>query len=135
VSFERITDSDRRHSPRFPIVTEVFYRVLNERSSRVIGVGKTLNISSTGLLFSSDHVLRHGDRVELAIGWPVQSDSQHALKLVARGRVVWFEVGHTAVEIRRYEFRACGIRGDVKRKQIVSITPDRKGGEWWTVDG
>src|SRR5580704_13015680 len=48
---------DRRHSDRFPIEREVRYRVLNKRSSEEIGDGKTINISSSGVLFTVDHML------------------------------------------------------------------------------
>ena len=44
--------ADRRHSDRFPIEREVRYRVLNKRSSEETGDGKTVNISSSGVLFT-----------------------------------------------------------------------------------
>ncbi len=97
--------SDRRHSDRFPIEREVRYRVLNKRSSDEVGDGKTVNISSSGILFSADHMLLPGRRMELSISWPAQLNHKCALKLVARGRVVRFEGGRAAVEIQQYEFR------------------------------
>jgi hypothetical protein len=97
--------ADRRHSDRFPIEREVRYRVLNKRSSEETGDGKTVNISSSGVLFSVDHMLLPGRRMELAISWPAQLNNKCALKLVARGRVVRFEGGRAAIEIQQYEFR------------------------------
>ncbi len=44
--------ADRRQSDRFPIEREVRYRVLNKRSNEEIGDGKTINISSSGVLFT-----------------------------------------------------------------------------------
>jgi c-di-GMP-binding flagellar brake protein YcgR len=96
---------ERRHSDRFPIEREVRYRVLNKRSDEESGEGRTLNISSSGVLFTSEHVLLPGRRMELAISWPAQLDNKTALKLVARGRVVRFEHGLAAIEIQQYEFR------------------------------
>src|SRR5579863_8398050 len=96
---------DRRHSDRFPIEREVRFRVLNKRGGEEAGEGKTLNISSSGVLFTSEQMLLPGRRLELAISWPVQLNNQVALKLVARGRVVRFEEGHAAIEIQQYEFR------------------------------
>src|SRR5947209_5687989 len=49
--------SDRRHSDRFPIEREVRYRVLSKRSGEESGDGKTINISSSGVLFTSEHIL------------------------------------------------------------------------------
>ena len=97
--------ADRRHSDRFPIEREVRYRVLNKRSSEEMGDGKTINISSSGVLFTADHMLLPGRRMELAISWPAQLNNKTALKLVARGRVVRFEGGRAAIEIQQYEFR------------------------------
>ena len=97
--------ADRRHSDRFPIEREVRYRVLNKRSSEETGDGKTINISSSGVLFTAEHMLLPGRRMELAISWPAQLNNKTALKLVARGRVVRFEGGLAAIEIQQYEFR------------------------------
>jgi hypothetical protein len=97
--------SDRRHSDRFPIEREVRYRVLSKRSAEEMGDGKTVNISSSGVLFTSGHVLLPGRRLELSISWPAQLNNKCALKLVARGRIVRFEDGRAAMEIQQYEFR------------------------------
>ena len=55
--------------------------------------------------FLAGHMLLPGRRLELQISWPAQLDNKCALKLVARGRVVRFESGRTAIEIQQYEFR------------------------------
>lgn len=101
--------SDRRHSDRFPIELEVRYRVLNNRGSDEAGDGKTLNISSSGVLFTAEHLLLPGRRMELAINWPAQLNNKCALKLVARGRIVRFEKGRAAIEIQQYEFRTASV--------------------------
>ncbi len=102
---EQTDHADRRQSDRFPIEREVRYRVLSKRTGEDAGDGKTLNISSSGVLFTSEHVLLPGRRLELSISWPAQLNNKCALKLVARGRVVRFEDGRTAMEIQQYEFR------------------------------
>ena len=101
---EQAVSRERRHSERFPIAREARYRVLSKRNSEENGGGTTINISSSGVLFSSDLVLAPGRRIELAISWPAQLNNKVALKLVARGRVVRFERGCTAMEIQQYEF-------------------------------
>ena len=102
---EQTVQSDRRHSDRFPIEREVRYRVLNKRNAEDAGDGRTVNISSSGVLFTAEHMLLPGRRMELSISWPAQLNDQCALKLVARGRVVRFEGGRAALEIQQYEFR------------------------------
>ncbi len=100
--------NDRRSADRFPIEREVRYKVLSKRSNDEAGLGKTINMSSSGVLFTSEHFLLPGKRVEVAISWPAQLNNRTALKLVARGRVVRCEDGRAALEIQQYEFRTQG---------------------------
>jgi len=111
VSPNETVQADRRHSDRFPIEREVRYRVLNKRGGEEAGGGKTLNISSSGVLFTTEQMLLPGRRMELSISWPAQLNNKCALKLVARGRVVRFERGRAAVEIQQYEFRTASSGG------------------------
>ena len=97
--------ADRRHTDRFPIERELRYRALAKRGGDEAGAGRTLNISSGGILFTSEHILLPGRRIEVSINWPAQLDQKTGLRLVARGRVVRFEHGRGALEIQQYEFR------------------------------
>jgi hypothetical protein len=103
--------NERRASGRFPIEREIRYRVLNKKANNEAGTGKTINMSSTGILFTTDHALLPGRTLELAVSWPAQLNNACPLKLVARGRVVRFEPGQAAVEIQHYEFRTQGALG------------------------
>jgi PilZ domain-containing protein len=103
--------TERRQSDRFAIEREVRYRVLTKRGGEETGEGKTLNISSSGVLFTSQHLLLPGRRMELSISWPAQLNNKCALKLVARGRVIRFEQGRAALEIQQYEFRTAQHTG------------------------
>lgn len=105
MSPEQTGQADRRHSDRFPIEREVRFRILSKRSAEENGDGKTVNMSSSGILFTADQVLLPGRRLELSISWPAQLNNKCALKLVARGRIVRFEEGRAAMEILQYEFR------------------------------
>jgi c-di-GMP-binding flagellar brake protein YcgR len=102
---EKTENADRRQSDRFSIAREVRYRVLNKRSGEEVGEGKTVNISSSGVLFTTEQMLLPGRRLELSISWPAQLNNKCALKLVARGRVIRFEEGLAAIEIQQYEFK------------------------------
>ena len=102
---------ERRSADRFPIEREVRYRILNKRNSHEEGTGKTINISSNGVLFTTDQILIPGKRLELSISWPAQLDNKCQLKLVARGRVARLEQGRAAIEIQQYEFRTQGSKG------------------------
>ncbi len=97
--------ADRRSSDRFPIERELRYKVLSKKSNEEFGVGKTVNMSSNGVLFTTDQLLLPGRRVEVSISWPAQLNNRCALRLVARGRVVRFDDGRAAMEIQQYEFK------------------------------
>ncbi len=98
-------NTERRRSSRFPIERDVRYKTLNQRTETLAGNGKTLNISSSGVLFTSDHDLPVGTRLELSISWPAQLNDRCLLNLVARGRVTRHNKGQLALQIQQYEFR------------------------------
>ncbi len=97
--------NDRRTADRFPIEREVRYKILSKKAAEEAGSGQTVNMSSTGILFTTDQVLLPGKRLELAVNWPAQLNNATPLKLVAKGRVIRTEGGKAAMEIQQYEFR------------------------------
>jgi hypothetical protein len=72
---------ERRSRVRFPIRLPLVYRTL-DRTFRS-GRGRTLNISSAGLLVEArcDH-LALGTTVEISIAWPARTQGQKPLFLV-----------------------------------------------------
>jgi len=106
--------NERRASDRFPIARDLRYKMLSKRNGDENGTGRTVNMSSNGVLFSTDNILLPGRRVEVAINWPAQLNSNVGLKLVARGRIVRYEQGMAAMEIQQYEFRTQGISATVQ---------------------
>lgn len=102
-------NDDRRASNRLPIERDVRYKVLGgKKSVKQVGSGKTVNISSGGVLFTTETPLPEGERVELAVSWPAQLNDQLPLKLVAMGRLVRSEETQAAISIERYEFKTRG---------------------------
>ena len=102
-------DDNRRKSNRFPIVREVRYRISSRDNVFEAGVGNTVNISSSGVLFTTERPLLPGRRIEMAISWPAELNRNTALKLVARGRVVRTEDGRSAAEFQHVEFKTMGM--------------------------
>ena len=100
-----VSNSERRRSSRFPIERELRYKTLNQRAEILAGNGKTLNISSSGVLFTSDQELPVGTRLEVSISWPAQLNERCLLNLVARGRITRHLKGQLALQIQQYEFR------------------------------
>ena len=97
--------ANRRVTSRFPVAQEIRYRLVESRPAGKGSVGKTLNISSGGVLFTTTKRLPHGHRVEMAIHWPARLGGNCPVKSVATGRVIRSETTHAAVGIERYEFR------------------------------
>ena|SRR3982751_5908310 len=101
--------AERRGTGRFPLREEVRYKLLQGKVV-IVGSGRTLNIGSGGVLFSTEQRLPIGRMVELAINWPARLDGTCPLKFVATGRVIRAEEDRAAVRIERYEFRTRGTR-------------------------
>ena len=103
---------DQRANGRYPIALDVQYKLL--RGDRVVsvGCGKTLNISSGGVLFETDQLLPPSGVVEVSIQWPFLLREVCSLKLVMRGRIVRrdYHSKATAVKTESHEFRTAGVR-------------------------
>src|SRR2546428_5450465 len=95
---------DRRGSNRLPIEREVRYKVLGgKKTIKQVGMGKTVNMSSGGVLFTTETALPEGERVELAVSWPAQLNDTLPLKLVAMGRLVRTDETQAAISLESYE--------------------------------
>jgi c-di-GMP-binding flagellar brake protein YcgR len=97
--------TERRGTNRFAIEQVVHYQVLSRKGDREDGWGKTVNISSSGVLFTTTHALEPQRQVELDINWPAKFDNRRAMKLVAWGRVVRSGEDYSVIVIDKYEFR------------------------------
>ncbi len=103
--------ADRRETNRFPVREDVRYRVLHARGLPSRGVGKTLDIGSRGILFTTQERLPVGRLVEVSVNWPVRLGGDCPLQFVAVGKVVRSEATKAAVQIARYEFKTRGGNG------------------------
>ena len=100
------SEGERREAQRFPMDGELRFRLLGKRSQSTERTGRALNISSNGILFSTDEPLPAGAKVELSVAWPASLEDGCMLKFVARGRIVRVEAdGRAALGIEQYEFR------------------------------
>ena len=101
---------DQRLRKRYSIALELRYKLLNKGRVERLGLGRTLNISSSGVLFEANDLLPAGGTIELAINWPFLLGAVINLKLVMRGRVVRTDAQTIAVKVEHYEFRTTGAR-------------------------
>ena len=93
---------------RFQIEQEVRYKMLYGQRIAETGTGKTQNISSGGVWFTTENMLTTGMPVELSMNWPVLLNDSCPMKLMIYGCVVRSNERGAAVAIERYEFRTQG---------------------------
>ncbi len=100
--------NERRMKRRFQIEQEVRYKMLYGQRIAETGSGKTLNISSSGVWFTTETMLTIGMPVELSMTWPVLLNDSCPMKLMIYGCVIRSNEKGAAVAIERYEFRTQG---------------------------
>lgn len=101
-------DADRRSKRRFKIEQALRYKLLYGNRISETGAGKTLNISSSGVWFTTEGVLGEGLPVELSMSWPALLNDVCPMKLMIYGCVVRSDQQGAALAIERYEFRTQG---------------------------
>ncbi len=101
-------DRERRAKRRFLIEQEVRYKMLYGQRIAETGSGKTVNISSGGIWFTTEALLTSGMPIELSMTWPVLLNDSCPMKLMIYGCVVRSNERGAAVAIERYEFRTTG---------------------------
>jgi hypothetical protein len=100
----------RRVKRRYPITLELQYKLLNKDRVEHLGIGRTLNISSGGVLLEVDTILPTAGPIELAIRWPFLLEGVCNLKLVMRGRIVRYEANPKIIAVKAdyHEFHTAG---------------------------
>lgn len=96
---------EQRARQRFLIGQDIYYKCVAGGRVSVAGVGKILNVSSSGVRFTAQHTLGVGKGIEVTMEWPVLIENKCLLKLVIYGHVVRSDSNSAAVKIVRYEFR------------------------------
>jgi hypothetical protein len=97
------TPEDRRRHRRYPIRLECQYTLLKGIVTQT-GSGRTINISTRGVLFEADRPLPERGEIVLELAWPVLLDGVRRLKFVVRGRIVRSDGKSTAVRVTSFDF-------------------------------
>jgi hypothetical protein len=105
---------ERREGRRYPVTIPLEYRVYEVANNgtnevRHTGSGRTVNMSSAGLIFESDRPLREGMEADLSIAWPASLSKSVGLTLRVRGRIVRADQNRAALTLTHYEFRTRAI--------------------------
>ncbi len=112
--------SDKRIHQRYPIALELEYKTIRRGRVESLGFGRTVNISSGGLLIDVPDVVPAGRLIELVVNWPFLLEGVCPLKLIVRGRIVRTEGRTVAVKAKHHEFRTSGVR-------VQSSRPSNRG--------
>ena len=97
--------TERRRHPRYPMRLELHYRLPDVGDANAGGSGRTVNISSGGVLFEADRPLPLRKEIVLDVFWPARLDGVRDLKFVVHGKIVRSEGKTVAMRIKRSEFR------------------------------
>lgn len=113
VGLARLLDgrrTDQRAHRRYPIGLEVEYKLLSKGRFERLGSGRTLNVSSGGACFKSNHTLPSKGAIELVMSWPLLLEGVCPLKLIMRGRIVRNDGQRVAIQAKYHEFKTGGAR-------------------------
>ena len=127
---------ERRGSMRMPIERDVSYRDVSDKVCGLracAGSGKTVNISSGGVLFTTQSPLVVGAEVELAISWPALLNNVTPLKLVVSGTLTRSDRTQAAMHIEKYEFKTCRFKNRITKpdhiwsvEEIIGVLEERE---------
>jgi hypothetical protein len=101
VAFPRI---ERRMGVRVPLSCAMWYETSSTTHKRR-GEGRVIDISSSGVAFTTESSLRRNTRVALHIQWPVQLEGEVPVELFASGKVVRTEQSRTALQYDQINFK------------------------------
>ena len=102
----KVAVGERRKHRRYPIALMLEYKAPPAPD----GIGEVFDISSSGVYFRSDYILRVGRPIDVIVPWPYLLDGHCRLQLCIRGRIVRSDARGTAVMIQHHEFRTAGRR-------------------------
>jgi len=109
--FDQIS-GDRRQDKRYELELELRWKLIRRRRVLDSGEGRTVDLSSGGILFEPGRPLPVGLNVELSITWPVMLHNVAPLQLVVYGKTVRSGGRRTAIRMVQHEFRTAGAMAE-----------------------
>jgi len=95
---------ERRFNRRYDMTLDLRWCLIRRRRIVECGTGKTVNLSTGGVLFRAGTALAAGNLVELSISLPVVVDNSSPIRLGISGIVVRQDARGAAIRIIQYEF-------------------------------
>ena len=95
--------------------------VIRRRKVVETGIGRTVDLSSGGILFEAGRTLTAGLNVELSVSWPVLLHNVAPLQLVVMGRIVRSDGRQVALRMIQHEFRTMASNPEHRQTQLPGI--------------
>lgn len=108
---------ERRVHQRYPISLEVEYQLLDATGARRKGIGRTVNISSSGILLHLEENASNVNSIQLSVRWPFLLDGLIPLQWIVRGNIVRANGDSLAVKLVNHAFHTAGKEGRNTRTQ------------------
>lgn len=106
---------DRRSDRRYALHLDLRWKLIRRRRILETGVGRTLDLSSGGILIETDRPLPVGLNLELSVAWPVMLHNVAPMQLVISGRIVRCSGPRVAIRMVQHEFRTAGTNSDQRK--------------------
>ncbi len=109
---------ERRSDRRYDIALDVRWKLLRRNKTTLLlrrrktlesSHGRTVDLSSGGILFETGRKLPVGLKVQLSIAWPVPLHAASQVQLMVAGRVVRSDSQRAAIRIVQHEFHTLGV--------------------------
>ena len=100
----QLAKKDRRAAKRYALELPFTYRLFGRGQLVQEGIGRTLNMSSNGLLIQAGARLTKGQPIELSVQLPPGGEGSAVTQLVILGHVVRSDISETSVRIVRHGF-------------------------------
>lgn len=95
---------ERRIGVRVPLACAMWYET-GQGANKSSGEGRVIDMSSSGVAFTSEFLPRRNTRVALHIQWPVKLDGEVPVELFAGGKLVRLEDTRAALQFDQLAFR------------------------------
>jgi hypothetical protein len=112
---------DRRRDKRYPIELETRWKLIRGREVLFDGSGRTVDLSSSGILIAADRHLPAGMHLEISIAWPAMLHHVAPLQLVASGKIVRSQGTLVAIRMIQHEFRTVGTASGHRSKRPAEL--------------
>ncbi len=99
---------ERRADRRYSLYLDLRWRLIRRRKVLETGIGRTIDLSSGGILFDAGRHLPAGLNIELSITWPALLHNVAPMQLTVNGRIVRAVGERIALRIAQHEFRTSG---------------------------